>query len=57
MDRVRSRYEAAGVTVSATTSEASVAKMKDAARGAKKWPCKPDRNNIGVNTSTTTKVA
>ncbi len=55
--RVNISKAAAGVTVIATTSDASVAMMNAAASGLKNFPCSPDSNNMGVSTSTTTNVA
>src|SRR5207302_919098 len=55
--RVSNSSAAAGVTVNATTSDASVARLNDAASGPKKLPCNPDSISIGASTRTTTNVA
>ena len=47
----------AGVTVSATSSDATSARMQDNASGLKNVPARPPRKKTGTNTRTTMKVA
>jgi hypothetical protein len=47
----------AGVTVSATAREASVARIYASPSGRNSAPCTPVRRSTGTNTRATTKVA
>jgi hypothetical protein len=53
----RSSAQSAGVTVNATTSEASTAETNASASGAMNWPCTPEMKYTGTNSATTASVA
>ncbi len=53
---LRNQYASTGITVSATSSDASSATVTVIANGANNWPIMPPTNAIGRNTATVVSV-